>query len=88
MNRIPLKSYIGWVVAIICALIAGKSSIQKEHLQLQNDKLIQEKMEIHNTAKTIQQYVITNNFILPDPVKLNFLKILTSTSTLRPFPDS
>lgn len=77
MNKIFLKDYIGWGVAILCAFIAAGFFVQKEHLKTSNEELIKEKIEIQYNAKTIQQYTITNNYNLPEQIKINLDKIIT-----------
>lgn len=82
MCKITSKDYIGWVVAIICAFIAGDFFTQKQQLLTDNKKLINITQEIHNSAQIMQQYITTNNYNLPTVIKENIDTISVATGDI------
>ena len=56
------KDYIGWIIGIfgiIVSIIYG----------MENKKLTDNKLQIHNSAQNIQQFIVTNNYNLPPTIE-------------------
>ena len=82
MNKITIRDYIGWIVAMLCAFIAGGFFMQKRQLSNEIRQHINKTQEIYNYAQTIQQYIIANNYNLPPVIMDNINNIVKASEAV------
>lgn len=72
-NVIGLRDVIYWLVVIILGVYGVNA--RNRTIELQQNKQV-----IHNTAKTIQQFFVTQNYPIPSEIKEGLSTIVAGTA--------